>query len=126
MTITEDRYRSLLGASTALADQPTVKAVLQSLRGVLSSTSRLHGAELYVLSDDGESLSSFEFDRDPDAPAIKRGAELFPAGLVANLVKEKKRLFLRDLPQEVWEHPARALFAAKVPGQSTSFFQVST
>ena len=56
MTITEDRYRMLLGASTALADQPTVKAVLQSLRGVLSSTSRLHGAELYVLSDDGESL----------------------------------------------------------------------
>ena len=73
MTITEDRYRSLLGASTALADQPTVKAVLQSLRGVLSSTSRLHGAELYVLSDDGESLSSFEFDRDPDAPAINVG-----------------------------------------------------
>ena len=64
MTITEDRYRMLLGASTALADQPTVKAVLHSLRGVLSSTSRLHGAELYVLSDDGESLSSFEFDRD--------------------------------------------------------------
>ena len=54
MTITEDRYRMLLGASTALADQPTVKAVLQSLRGVLSSTSRLHGAELFVLSDDGE------------------------------------------------------------------------
>ena len=58
MTITEDRYRMLLGASSALADQPTVKAVLQSLRGVLSSTSRLHGAELYVLSDDGESLSA--------------------------------------------------------------------
>ena len=49
MTIAEDRYRMLLGASTALADQPTVKAVLQSLRGVLSSTSRLHGAELCVL-----------------------------------------------------------------------------
>jgi hypothetical protein len=56
MTITEDRYRMLLGASSALADQPTVKAVLHSLRGALSSMSRLHGAELYVLSDDGESF----------------------------------------------------------------------
>ncbi|MGA9641639.1 MAG: hypothetical protein WBQ72_09605, partial [Terriglobales bacterium] len=94
MTITEDRYRSLLGASTALADQPTVKAVLQSLRGVLSSTSRLHGAELYVLSDDGESLSSFEFDRDPDAPAITRGAKLLLIGPVAQVLDEQKPVFV--------------------------------
>ena len=97
MTITEDRYRMLLGASSALADQPTVKAVLQSLRGVLSSTSRLHGADLYVLSDDGESLSSFEFDRDPDAPAIKRGAKLLLTGLVAQVLDEQKPVFVRDL-----------------------------
>ena len=70
MTITEDRYRMLLSASSALADQPTVKAVLHSLRGVLSSTSRLHGAELYVLSDDGEGLVSFEFDRDGAVKAV--------------------------------------------------------
>ena len=63
MSSTEDRYRTLLDASSTLADQPTVKAVLHSLRGVLSSTSRLHGAELCVLSDDGESL--FTFDPQP-------------------------------------------------------------
>ena len=56
MRSTEDRYRTLLDASSALADQPTIKAVLHSLRDVLSSTSRLHGAELYVLSNDGDSL----------------------------------------------------------------------
>ena len=95
MTITEDRYRMLLGASTALADQPTVKAVLQSLRGVLSSTSRLHGAELYVLSDDGESLSTFEFDRDADAPAIKRGAKLLRIGPVAQVLDRTPRRLCR-------------------------------
>jgi len=83
MTIAEDRYRMLLGASTALADQPTVKAVLQSLRHVLSSTSRLHGAELYVRSYEGESLFSFEFYRDAYAPSIKRGAKLLRIGVVA-------------------------------------------
>ena len=74
MTMTDDRYRTLLGAFSAVADQPTVKAVLHSLRGVLASTSRLHGVELYLLSGDGQTLSSFEFDRDDDAPAINVGA----------------------------------------------------
>ena len=126
MTITEDRYRMLLGASSALADQPTVKAVLQSLRGVLSSTSRLHGADLYVLSDDGESLSAFEFDRDPDAPAIKRGAKLLLTGLVAQVLDEQKPVFVRDLSAEMLVHPDMAPFAAEVTGRSTYLFPVST
>src|ERR1700757_1853965 len=53
MEIAESRYRTLLNASTLLADQPTIKAVLSSLRTVLSSTSKLHGTELYVLDNDG-------------------------------------------------------------------------
>ena len=39
--MTDDRYRTLLGAFSAVADQPTVKAVLHSLRGVLASTSEV-------------------------------------------------------------------------------------
>ncbi|MGA9390110.1 MAG: sigma 54-interacting transcriptional regulator [Candidatus Sulfotelmatobacter sp.] len=126
MTITEDRYRMLLGASTALADQPTVKAVLQSLRGVLSSTSRLHGAELYVLSEDGESLSSFEFDRDPDAPAIQRGAKLLLTGMVAQVLDEQKPVFVQELSLTMLEHPDLAPFAAEVAGRSAYLFPVST
>jgi formate hydrogenlyase transcriptional activator len=126
MTKTEDRYRMLLGASTALADQPTVKSVLQSLRGVLSSTSRLHGVELYVLSDDGEGLVSFEFDRDPDAPAIKRGAKLLLTGRVAQVLDEQKPVFVPDLSLTMLEHPDLAPFAAEVAGRSTYLFPVST
>ena len=114
MTITEDRYRMLLGASSALADQPTVKAVLQSLRGVLSSTSRLHGAELCLLSDDGESLFTFEFDRDADAPAIKRGSKLLRVGVVAQALDEQKPVFVPDLSPVLLEHPDMAPFAAEV------------
>ena len=51
MRSTEDRYRTLLDASSTVADQPTVKAVLHSLRDVLSSTCRFHGAHLYVLGE---------------------------------------------------------------------------
>ena len=55
-TATNGRYRALLDASSAIADQPTVKAVLHSLRDVLSSTFPLHGTALCVLDDDEESL----------------------------------------------------------------------
>ena len=73
MSSSEDRYRTLLDAAYPFADQPTVKAVLHSLRGVLSNTCKIHGTFLYVLCDDGERLHVFEFDREADAPAIKVG-----------------------------------------------------
>jgi formate hydrogenlyase transcriptional activator len=126
MTITEDRYRMLLGASSALAEQPTVKAVLNSLRSVLSSTSKLHGAELYVLSDDGESLYTFAFDRDADAPAIQRGARLLRIGPVAQVLDEQKPVFVPELDVVMLEHPDMAPFAAEVAGRSTYLFPVST
>ncbi len=126
MTITEDRYRMLLGASTALADQPTVKAVLQSLRGVLSSTSRLHGAELYVLSDDGESLSTFEFDRDQTLPQLNAEPSCYALVLVAQALDEQKPVFVPDLSLTMLEHPDMAPFASEVAGRSTYLFPVST
>ena len=126
MSMTEDRYRLLLGASSALADQPTVKAVLKSLRGVLSSTSRLHGAELYVLSEGGESLYSFEFDRDPDAPAIRRGAKLLRIGPVAEVLDAQTPVFVGDLAEAMLQHPDMAPFAGEVAGRSTYLFPVST
>src|SRR5208283_3760055 len=95
-------------------------------RGVVSSTSRLHGAELYVLSDDSESLSSFEFDRDADAPAIKRGAKLLLIGPVAQVLDEQKPVFVPDLSLTMLEHPDMAPFAAEVAGRSTYLFPVST
>jgi formate hydrogenlyase transcriptional activator len=126
MKNTEERYRTLLDASSTLADQPTVKAVLHSLRDVLSSTSRLHGAELFVLSDDGDSLATFEFDRDADAPAIRVGTRVLRIGAVAEVLDEQKPVFVPDLSQEMLKHPDMAPFAPEVAGRSTYLFPVST
>jgi formate hydrogenlyase transcriptional activator len=126
MKNTEDRYRTLLDASSTIADQPTVKAVLHSLRDVLSSTSRLHGAELFVLSDDGDSLATFEFDRDADAPAIRVGTRVLRIGAVAEVLDEQKPVFVPDLSQEMLKHPDLAPFAPEVAGRSTYLFPVST
>jgi len=60
---TDSRYRALLDVSSAMVEQPTVKAVLHSLRQVLFSSCRLHGVHLYVLGGEGESLHLLDFDR---------------------------------------------------------------
>ena len=125
MRSTENRYRTLLEASGALADQPTVKAVLHSLRDVLSSSCSLHGAHLYVLSD-GESLHLLEFDREADAPAIKIGTKISRIGAVARVLEEQEPVFLPDVSQEMLKHPELAPFAAESVGRGTYVFPVST
>ena len=126
MNVFEDRYRTLLDASSTVADQPTVKAVLQSLRGVLSSSCRLHGTDLYVLSSDGNTLQMLEADREPDAPAIKTGTTLSLIGAAAQVLEEQKPIFLPDVSLEMLKHPDLAPFAAESAGRSTYLFPVST
>jgi formate hydrogenlyase transcriptional activator len=125
MRSTEARYRTLLDASSSLADQPTVKAVLHSLRDVLSSTSRLHGTELYVLDDDEQSLHVLEFDRDPDAPTFKIGTKVSRIGAAARVLEEQRPVFIPDAAQEMLKHPELAPFAAEVVGRASYLFPVS-
>ncbi len=125
MRSTEERYRSMLDASSALADQPTLKAVLHSLRDVLSTTSRLHGTELYVLDHDEQSLRVLDFDRDPDAPALKIGTRVSRIGAVARVLEEQKPVFIPDTSQEMLRHPELAPFAAEVVGRTSYLFPVS-
>src|SRR5215472_14024885 len=126
LVMTEDRYRTLLEASCALADQPTLKALLHSLRDVLSKTCTLHGAHLYVLSADGNSLHMLDFDREPDAPAINIGTKIARIGAVARVLEEQRPVFLPDVSQEMLKHPELAPFAAESAGRATYLFPVST
>ena len=122
----DTRYRALLDVSRAMVEQPTVKAVLHSFRAVLSSGCRLHGAHLYVLGSDGESLHLVEFDQEADAPAIKIGTKLSRIGAPARVLENLEPVFLQDVSEEMRKHPALAPFAAESAGRSTYVFPVST
>jgi formate hydrogenlyase transcriptional activator len=122
----ENRYRSLLDASSALADQPTMKAVLRSLRDVLSSVSALHGADLWVLSDEGTTLDLVDFDKEADAPVVKIGTKISRIGAVAEVLGTQMPVFLPDLAQEMLNYPELAPFALQSVGRSTYLFPVST
>jgi formate hydrogenlyase transcriptional activator len=123
---TEDRYRTLLDASSTFADQPTIKAVLHSLRDVLSSSCRLHGAHLYVLGGDGETLHLLDFDREADAPAIRIGTRISLIGAAAQALEEREIVFLPDVSQEMLRHPELAPFAAESVGRATYVFPLFT
>jgi formate hydrogenlyase transcriptional activator len=126
LVLSDSRYRALLGVSSAMVEQATVKAVLHSLRGVLSSSCRLHGAHLYILGSSGESLHLLEFDQEADAPAIKIGAKISRLGAVADALDKQESVFLPDVSQEMLKHPDLAPFAAQSVGRSSYLFPVST
>ncbi len=120
------RYRALLDVSAALVEQPTVKAVLHSLREVLSSSVRLHGTDLYLLDSGRETLHLLEFDRATDAPAIRIGTKISRIGAAAQALEQQEPVFLPDVSQEMLKHPELAPFAAQSAGRSTYVFPVFT
>lgn len=122
----EGRYRALLDVASAVAVQPTVKAVLQSLRSVLTNACRIHGADLYVLGAKGDTLHVFEFDREPDAPPIRSGTKISRIGAAAQALDEQKPVFIPDVSQEMLKHHELAPFAAESAGRSAYVFPVST
>jgi len=122
---TDSRYRALLDAATAMVEQPTVKAVLHSVRRVLSSSCRLHGAHLYILGGDGESLHLLEFDREADAPEIKIGTRISRIGATARVLEEQQPVFIADISKEMLKHPALVPFAPESVDRNTYIFPVS-
>ena len=120
------RYRTLLDMSSAVADQPTVKAMLHSLRSILSSSCTFHGAHLYVLDADGDHLHVLEFEREADAPPIEIGSKISRTGNVAQVLEEQQPVFVPDISQEMLKHPELAAFAGQTAGRSTYLFPVST
>src|SRR5450755_326369 len=122
----DNRYRALLDVSAALVEQPTVKAVLHSLRDVLSSSVRLHGTDLYLLDSNRETLHLLEFDRAADAPAIRIGTKISRIGAAAQALEQQEPIFLPDVSQEMLKHPELAPFAAQSVGRNTYIFPVFT
>jgi formate hydrogenlyase transcriptional activator len=126
MTTNEDRYRTLLNASSAIAGEPTVQAFLCSLRPLLANISALHGADLFLLTDGDERLRLFAFDRAPDAPSIPAGIEVACIGPVAQVIEEQQTRFVPDVAQELLNIPELASFASVVGTRSSYWFPVST
>lgn len=122
----EDRYRILLRASSAMADQPTVTDVLHSLRTVLSNISCVYSAELYLLTEGRKGLKLFAYDRDADGIAVPIGTEVPCTHSFARAVERQERVYLPDVAQEMLKFQELAPFASRVGKRSSYTFPVAT
>src|SRR5271168_5126240 len=94
----DGRYRTLLEVSGAIASQPNLKAVLQSLRCLLSSVGAFDSVSLSLLSDNGNSVRLIAFDRSPEAHQVDIGTKVPHLGsAVGRAIDEQKPIYIHDL-----------------------------
>jgi formate hydrogenlyase transcriptional activator len=123
---TDGRYRTLLEVSGAIASQPNLKAILQSLRRLLSSVVAFDSVSLCLLSDNGNSVRLIAFDRGSEAYQVEIGTEVPHAGnAVGRALEEQKPIYIPDLLAELSRIPQLASQARLGTPHSAYIFPIS-
>jgi formate hydrogenlyase transcriptional activator len=122
----DGRYRTLLEVSDAIASQPNLKAVLQSLRRLLSSVVAFDSVSLSLLFDNGNSIRVIAFDRGPEAHQVELGFECPHVGTaLGRAIDEQKPTYVPDLQAELSRIPHLASQAMLRTPHSAYIFPIS-
>src|SRR5271163_1256067 len=122
----DGRYRTLLEVSGAIASQPNLKAVLQSLRRLLSSVVAFDSVSLSLLSDNGNAVRLIAFDRSPEAHQVEIGTEVPHVGTaIGRAIDEQKPTYVPDLQAEISRIPQLASQAMLRTPHSAYIFPIS-
>jgi formate hydrogenlyase transcriptional activator len=122
----DGRYRTLLEVSDAIASQPNLKAVLQSLRRLLSSVVAFDSVSLSLLFDNGNSIRVIAFDRGPEAYQVEIGFECPHVGTaIGRAIDEQKPTYVPDLQAEISRIPQLASQAMLRTPHSAYIFPIS-
>jgi formate hydrogenlyase transcriptional activator len=122
----DGRYRTLLEVSGAIASQPNLKAILQSLRGLLSSVVAFDSVSLSLLSDNGNSVRLIACDRSPEAYQVELGTEVSHVGTaIGRAIDEQKPIYIPDLQAELSKIPQLASQAKLRTPHSAYIFPIS-
>src|ERR1700683_5697902 len=90
----DGRYRTLLEVSGAIASQPNLKGLRQSVRRLLSSVVAFDSVSLSLLSDNGNSVRLIAFDRSSEAYQVEIGTEVPHVGrAVGSALDEQKPIY---------------------------------
>jgi formate hydrogenlyase transcriptional activator len=123
----DGRYRTLLEVSGAIAAQPNLKAVLQSLRRLLSKVVAFDSIGLLLLSDNGNSVQLIALDRGPEAYEVEIGTEVPHAGTaVGRAIDEQKPIYIPDQHAEISRIPQLASKVRLGTPHSAYIFPIST
>ncbi len=129
MTIaTEERYRTLLDVSSTVAEQPTVEAVLHSLRKLLSQVIVFDLAALLLLESQSGSARIVAFDGSPDLPDLPNPSPRITLSGTAlgRAIDEQTPAFIDDPRSELLKIPELRSRVPLVELQSMCLFPIST
>ncbi len=116
----------MLEVSGVIASQPNLKAVLQSLRGLLSSVVAFDSVSLCLLSDNGNSVRLIAFDRGSEAYQVEIGTEIPHAGsAVGRALEKQKPIYIPDLQAELSKIPQLASQVRLSTPHSAYIFPIS-
>src|ERR1700727_948553 len=122
----DDRYRTLLEGPGAIASQPNLQAVLQSLRRLLSSVVAFDSVSLSLLSDNGNSVRLTAFDRSPQAYQVEIGTEFPHSGTaIGRAIDEQQPIYIPDVQAELSRIPHLASQAKLRVPHSAYIFPIS-
>src|SRR5579864_8306073 len=122
----DGRYRTLLEVSGAIASQPNLKAVLQSLRRLLSRVVAFDSVSLSLLSNNGSSVRLIAFERGSEAYQVEIGTEVPHLGsAVGRALDEQKPIYIPDLQAELLKIPQLASQARLGTPHSAYIFPIS-
>ena len=123
---TDNKYRALLEASSAIAQQSSLQAALHSVRSVLSNISGVYSAGLYLLTDDGKAVKVIALDRASEGSPIPIGAEVPCTGVAAQVLQTREPAYLPDVAEVMLTFPSLAPFASRVRGRHCYLFPLAT
>src|SRR6266702_1305145 len=127
MNAAENRYRTLLDVSSAIAAQPNFDAVLGSLRRLLSAVVAFDSISLLLLNSNGQSVSLIAFDRAPDSPAIDIGTEVaLGQTSVGRAIHEQRSVYIADVQNELSQIPELSSRLSLGSIRSAYAFPIST
>ena len=124
--LADSRYRALLDVSSTIAQQPSLQAMLRSVRNVLSKICGVYSAGLYLLTDDGKALKVIALDRASEGTPIPIGTEIACTGVAAQVLQTREPAYLPDVAEVMLTFPSLAPFASRVRGRHCYLFPLAT
>ncbi len=123
----QNRYRTLLKLSTAVASQPSIDAVVHSLADLLSNVVAFESIALLLFDGAGHGLILRALEHGQHDPGIEIGSEVPYAGTaVARAIEEQTPVFVPDAKQEIAKIPKFASRINPAVVHSAYIFPVST
>ena len=102
----QGRYRTLLEVSSAIAAQPSVAAVLKSLRRLLSSVVKFDAISLALLDSNARTVQLIAFDKSPGMPDVELGTQVSIAGTsFEKVIEQQKPVYVADIAGDLAAAP---------------------